>query len=118
MSETESERQDRFSIDRAPQADVDLQPLQETRFDSMTHFVCSYLQHHFNNKLAIVEGNLAYVHKLVDDLDNIETRDIKSRRRLKELQAGLRESLKPIQDALEKIHSIRKKAEKYIRRIT
>ena len=92
----------------------DLRSLGGSTFDTLADFMNSYLQHHLNNKLAVIDGNLHYARKMIQELEELEVEDPDRRKKLTSIRRGLEETLDPIEEALEKIYAIEDKMEEYL----
>lgn len=96
----------------------DLHSLGSSTFESLADFMKSYLQHHLNNKLAVIDGNLHYARKMIEEMEDLEVQDPDRQKKLTSIRRGLEETLDPIEDALEKIYAIEDKMEEYLEAFT
>jgi signal transduction histidine kinase len=93
---------------------TDLRSLGNSTFQSVADFIKAYLQHHLNNKLAVIDGNLHYAREMIEELEEMDVQDPDRRKKLTSIQRGLEEALNPIEDALGKIYAIEEKMEEYL----
>ncbi|MFB6345593.1 MAG: hypothetical protein ABEK50_07465 [bacterium] len=94
---------------------LDVSHFNLSTFSSKLNFLGSYLNHHLNNKLSVVEGNVRYARIMINELDNVETADRKSRLRIEAIKRGLREALDPIEDTLDKLRFIQSDVKKFLK---
>lgn len=96
----------------------DLQSLGKSTFRTLADFMKGYLQHHLNNKLSVIDGNLHYARRMIEELEEVEVSDPDKAKKLTSIRCGLEEALNPIEDALGKIYAIENKMEEYLEAFT